>query len=81
MPPVGPERGAAREAALKPDIAAVVIRYFKLAAPIVDALNTPIAAAMPPKRKVLFGLQLRLSAGVVSAEIPQFYGLQRPKNP
>lgn len=44
------------EAALKPDIAAVVIRYFKLAAPIVDALNTPIAAAMAPKRKVLFGL-------------------------
>jgi uncharacterized protein (TIGR02453 family) len=44
------------DAALKPDIAATVIRHFKLAAPIVDALNTPIAAALAPKRKVLFGL-------------------------
>ncbi len=44
------------EAALRPDLAAVVIRHFKLAAPIVDALNTPIAAALIPKRKVLFGL-------------------------
>jgi len=44
------------EAALKPDIAATVIRYFKLAAPVVDALNAPIAAALAPRRKVLFGL-------------------------
>jgi len=44
------------KAALKKDIADVVIRYFKVAAPIVDALNTPIAAAFAPKRKVLFGL-------------------------
>jgi uncharacterized protein (TIGR02453 family) len=44
------------EAALKPDIAAVIVRHFKLAAPIVDALNTPIAAASAPKKKVLFGL-------------------------
>ena len=43
-------------AALKPDLAAVITRHFKLAAPIVDALNTPIAAALAPKRKVLFGL-------------------------
>lgn len=43
-------------AALKPEIAAVIIRHFKLAAPIVDALNTPIAAALAPKKKVLFGL-------------------------
>jgi hypothetical protein len=34
----------------------VVIRHFQLAAPIVDALNTPIAAALAPKKKVLFGL-------------------------
>ena len=26
-------------------------------APIVDALNTPIAAALAPKKKVLFGLR------------------------
>jgi len=44
------------EAALKPDIAAVIVRHFRLAAPIVDALNMPIAAASSPKRKVLFGL-------------------------
>jgi hypothetical protein len=34
-----------------------VIRYFKVASPIVDALNTPIAASVAPKRKVLFGLK------------------------
>src|ERR1700733_4560964 len=34
----------------------IVMRHFRLAAPIVDALNTPIAAALAPKKKVLFGL-------------------------
>ena len=29
----------------------MVIRYFKIAAPVVDALNTPIAAALAPKKK------------------------------
>jgi len=43
--------------ALKPTIAATVIRHFKIAAPIVDALNTPIAAAQAPKKRVLFGLR------------------------
>jgi uncharacterized protein (TIGR02453 family) len=42
--------------ALKPTFAAELIRYFRLAAPVVDALNSPIAAAQQPKRKVLFGL-------------------------
>jgi uncharacterized protein (TIGR02453 family) len=42
--------------ALKPDFAATVIRYFKIAAPVVEALNTPIAAAQAPRKKVLFGL-------------------------
>jgi uncharacterized protein (TIGR02453 family) len=45
------------KAALKKDLADVVIRYFKVAAPIVDALNTPIAASLVPKRRVLFGLR------------------------
>jgi len=45
------------ETALKPNLAATVIRYFQLAAPMVDALNTPIAAALAPRRKVLFGLK------------------------
>lgn len=42
--------------ALKPSLAATIIRHFRIAAPIVDALNTPIAAAQPPRKKVLFGL-------------------------
>jgi uncharacterized protein (TIGR02453 family) len=42
--------------ALKPGFAAVLIKHFKLAAPVVDALNTPIAAAIAPKKRVLFGL-------------------------
>lgn len=44
------------ETALDPKLAEVAIRHFKLAAPIVDALNTPIAEALRPKKKVLFGL-------------------------
>jgi uncharacterized protein (TIGR02453 family) len=47
------------ETALQPDLAAIVIRHFKLAAPLVDALNTPIAATLEPRKKVLFGLDSR----------------------
>lgn len=43
-------------AALKPDFAAVLVRHFKLLRPMIDALNTPIAASLAPKKKVLFGL-------------------------
>ncbi|MFP5208400.1 MAG: DUF2461 domain-containing protein [Acidobacteriota bacterium] len=43
--------------ALQSNLAATVIRYFRIAAPVVDALNTPIAAALVPKKKVLFGLR------------------------
>jgi uncharacterized protein (TIGR02453 family) len=45
------------EAALKPDFAQTLIKHFKLLAPIVDALNTPIAASLVPKKRVLFGLK------------------------
>ena len=45
------------EAALKKDFAATITRYFKLATPMVEALNTPIAAALKPKKTVLFGLR------------------------
>ncbi len=45
------------DTALQPDFAAVIIRHFKLSAPVVDALNTPIAAALAPKKRVLFGLR------------------------
>ena len=44
-------------AALEPGFAATLIRHFRLAAPVVDALNTPIAAALAPRKKVLFGLK------------------------
>jgi len=44
------------DTALAPKMAETVIRHFKLAAPVVDALNTPIAAALKPKKRVLFGL-------------------------
>ena len=43
-------------AALDPGFAAEIVRHFRLAAPLVDALNTPIAAALAPRKKVLFGL-------------------------
>jgi hypothetical protein len=43
-------------AALEPDFAATLIRYFRLATPMVDALNTPIMATLGPRKKVLFGL-------------------------
>jgi uncharacterized protein (TIGR02453 family) len=42
--------------ALKPGFAATLIRHFRLAAPVVDALNTPIATTLEPRKKVLFGL-------------------------
>lgn len=45
------------EAALEPKFAETVIRGFRLAAPVVDALNTPLVATMAPKKKVLFGLR------------------------
>jgi uncharacterized protein (TIGR02453 family) len=44
-------------AALKKDIAATLIRHFRLAAPVVDALNTPIAATLAPRKTVFFGLK------------------------
>jgi uncharacterized protein (TIGR02453 family) len=43
--------------ALKPGFAATLVRYFRLAAPVVDALNTPIAASLASHRRVLFGLK------------------------
>ena len=44
------------ETALEPNFAQTVIKHFKLLAPLVDALNTPIAASLGPTKKVLFGL-------------------------
>jgi uncharacterized protein (TIGR02453 family) len=44
------------EAALNPDLAAEIVRHFKLAAPIIAALNTPIALSLKPRKPVMFGL-------------------------
>ena len=48
------------EAALKPNFAAEITRHFRLAAPIVAVLNTPIAASLEvrskPRKPILFGL-------------------------
>jgi uncharacterized protein (TIGR02453 family) len=44
------------EAALEARFAPTVIRHFKLLAPVVDALNTPLVAALVPRKRVLFGL-------------------------
>ena len=43
-------------AALQFNFAAEVVRHFKLAAPIIAALNTPIAASIQPRKPVMFGL-------------------------
>ena len=45
----------APEAALQPDFARAVIQRFRLAAPLVDALNTPLLAQIEKKRRPLFG--------------------------
>ncbi|MGH9589787.1 MAG: DUF2461 domain-containing protein [Terracidiphilus sp.] len=42
--------------ALKPSLAATIIRHFRIAAPVVNALNAPIATERP-RKKVLFGLR------------------------
>jgi uncharacterized protein (TIGR02453 family) len=43
------------KAALRKDFARVVIQHFRLATPLVDALNTPLLANNQKKRRPLFG--------------------------
>jgi len=43
-------------AALEPGFAATLVRPFRLAAPVVEALNAPIVATIAPRKKLLFGL-------------------------
>jgi hypothetical protein len=50
------EATMAPKAALQNDFATEVIRRFRLAAPLVDALNTPLLASIEKKRRPLFGL-------------------------
>jgi uncharacterized protein (DUF2461 family) len=44
------------ETALETNFAGTLAKHFKLLAPMVDALNTPIAASLTPKKRVMFGL-------------------------
>jgi uncharacterized protein (TIGR02453 family) len=52
----GVEATLASKAVLEKNFAAEVIRYFRLAAPLVNALNTPLLAGVEKKRRPLFGL-------------------------
>jgi uncharacterized protein (TIGR02453 family) len=52
----GVESTLAAQAALQNDFATEVIRRFRLAAPLVNALNTPLLAGIEKKRRPLFGL-------------------------
>jgi uncharacterized protein (TIGR02453 family) len=55
------------ESALDPGFAAEIARHFKLAAPLVAALNKPIAASLeersPARKPVLFGLPDKAKTG------------------
>jgi uncharacterized protein (TIGR02453 family) len=53
----GVEATLAATASLQKDFASEVIRCFRLAAPLVEALNTPLVAGIERKRRPLFGLQ------------------------
>jgi uncharacterized protein (TIGR02453 family) len=52
----GVESTLAPLAALQNDFATQVIRRFRLATPLVNALNTPLLASIEKKRRPLFGL-------------------------
>jgi uncharacterized protein (TIGR02453 family) len=52
----GVEATLAPNAALQNDFATQVIRRFRLATPLVNALNTPLLAGIEKKRRPLFGL-------------------------
>ena len=63
------------KAALKKDLADVVIRYFKVAAPVVDALNTPIARDARAEKKSAF--RAECSAGLT--RLPPFAQVTRER--
>ena len=64
-------------AAQRKDFAKVLVKHFRLLAPMVDALNTPIAAAAAPKRKVLFGLHCRGSFAVLNQPVLRAQSAQK----
>ena len=52
----GVEATLAPTASLRNDFAVEVIRRFRFAAPLVEALNTPLVAGIEKNRRPLFGL-------------------------
>jgi len=44
------------ETALEKNFAATLVRHFRLATPLVEALNTPIQGTLKPRKRVFFGL-------------------------
>jgi uncharacterized protein (TIGR02453 family) len=52
----GVEATLAPDASLQNDFATQVIRRFRLAAPLVNALNTPLLASTEKRRRPMFGL-------------------------
>jgi uncharacterized protein (TIGR02453 family) len=52
----GVEATLAPAVSLQSNFASEVIRCFRLAAPLVEALNTPLVASLEKKRRPLFGL-------------------------
>ena len=51
------------EAALDPGFADNLIRRFRLAAPLVEALNTPILGSLEPRKPIVFGLPKSTNPG------------------
>ena len=47
------------ETALRPDLVEQIVSRFRLAAPLIDLLNTPLVASLERKRRPLFGLLTR----------------------
>ena len=55
------------ETALEPNFALAVIKHFKLLAPMVDALNTPIAASLGAQEKGSFRPELAPLLGLLQS--------------
>jgi hypothetical protein len=53
----GVEGKLVASASLQKDFADQIIRRFRLATPLVDALNTPLLQSMQKKRRPLFGFE------------------------
>jgi hypothetical protein len=53
----GVEAKLSSSASLQKDFAEQIVRRFRLASPLVDALNAPLLLSVQKKRRPLFGLE------------------------